>query len=42
VQIVLKSGNLNLLEPSGSVMGLLYLYHDFPILCASSLAADPG
>jgi hypothetical protein len=24
--IVLKSGNLNLLEPSGPVMGLLYLY----------------
>jgi hypothetical protein len=25
VQIVLKSGSLNLLEPSGPVMGLLYL-----------------
>jgi len=26
VPIVLKSGSLNLLEPSGPVMGLLYLY----------------
>ena len=26
VPIVVKSGKLNLLEPSGSVMGLLYLY----------------
>ena len=24
--IVMKSGNLNFLEPSGPVMGLLYLY----------------
>ena len=27
VTIVLKTGSLNLLEPSGPVQGLLYLYH---------------
>jgi hypothetical protein len=33
--IVLKSGSLNLLEPSGPVMGLLYLYLYIILLCVT-------
>ena len=41
VPIVLKSGSLNLLEPSGPVMGLLYLFTFIIIIIISHVTVLP-